>query len=97
MTFAADLDDDLDTFFDVDEFGIAATWSGGGTVNVIHDRDYLRQFGVIDSSDPAAIARRSAMSTAAQGQTLVIGGTSFTITGVEPDGTGIVVLRLRLT
>jgi hypothetical protein len=97
MTLAADMADDLTSMFDVDEFAVAATWSGGGTVNVIHDRDYLRLFGIVDSSGPSALAIAADMPTAAQGQTLTIGGTGFTITGVEPDGHGLIVLKLRLS
>lgn len=97
MTLAADLTDDLPGFFDTGEFAVAATWSGGGTVNVIHDRDYLRLFGIVDSSGPMALAIEADMPGVAQGQTLIIGGTSFTINGKEPDGTGLLVLRLKLT
>ena len=43
-----------------------------------------------------ALVRVASVPGVAKGQTLTIGGTSFTIIGDEPDGTGLVVLRLRL-
>ncbi len=89
--------ENLAGFFNADEFGIAATWSvGPAAVTVIFDRAYLRQLGLMDGTSPMAMAELASMATVAQGQTLVISGTTYTITGVEPDGTGLVLLHLRV-
>jgi hypothetical protein len=89
--------EDLSAFFDVSNgFAVNATLAGGGVVPVIFDRAYVGLLGgMVETSGPQAMAKTADVSTVAQGSTLVILGTTYTVTGVEPDGTGITVLQLR--
>ena len=87
----------LSQFFRTADFAVAATWSvGPATVNVIFDREYVEQFGIVAGTGPVALAELATMPTVAPAQTLTINAVVYTITGVEPDGTGLVVLRLRI-
>lgn len=88
--------EDLAGYFKTADFGTSATWSvGSATVVGIFDSEYARELGMIDATDPQFVCRESDMSSAAQGQTLTINAVSYTIVGVEPDGTGLLTLRLR--
>lgn len=88
--------EDLTPFFQTSEFATAATWSvGPATVNGIFDREYVRQLEVLDAARPAFTCPEAAVPTVAQGQTLTIDAVVYTITAVEPDGTGLVVLFLE--
>jgi hypothetical protein len=89
--------EDLSAFFDTTTgFAISATLGGGGTVPVIFDNGYANTLGgLVESTGPQCHAKTADVSTIIQGNTLVIGGTTYTITGVQPDGTGITTLQLR--
>jgi len=90
-------DEDLDAYFDPDEFGVTARWSfNGSLVNGIFDAAYVDPLGLFEGSAPVFIARASAFDDdLAQGQTLRIDSTTYTIAEVRPDGTGVVTVRLR--
>jgi hypothetical protein len=83
--------EDLDAFLSADDFAIAATLQGGGTVNVIFDRAVLNDLGIAGTS-PQALAKASAVSTANVGQTLTISGTAYTIMRRDPMDDGAFVL-----
>lgn len=87
----------LTEFVDVDEFATAATLQGVAvTSGVIFDNGYAEPLGnVVEGRAPTALAIASEIPAVAQGQTLIVGGTSYTVRGVEPDGTGLVLLRLE--
>lgn len=88
--------EDLTAFLQTADFGTAATWSvGSATVNGIFDYEYQRELGIVDATDPQFVCREADMSTATQGQTLTVNAVVYTIIGVEPDGTGLLTLRLR--
>lgn len=92
MAFA----EDLDPFLNDDEFAVAAV-HGLTTKYVIFDNQFLGIPGepVIASAQPMALGKTSDFSAAAAGQTIVISGTTYYITGVHPDGTGMTTLMLR--
>lgn len=87
--------EDLSAYFRTQDFGVAATYDGATTVNVIFDNEYLEQMGVAGTG-PAALGRASDFpENTAIGKTLLINGTTYTIRGREPlDDGQIVVLRL---
>lgn len=89
--------EDLTAFFDITSgFAQNATLSGGGVVPVIFDKAYQGALGgLVESTGPQCLAKSADVSAVVQGSTLVIAGTTYTVTGVEPDGTGITVLQLR--
>ena len=49
----------------------------------------------VESSAPFALARTSDVPNIAQGDTLQISGTTYTVVEVQPDGEGMTDLRLR--
>lgn len=92
--------EDLAVFFDVDEFAWAATWSGAPAAPVagIFDAEYqLVALGTpgIEGAAPVFLCAAAAVPGATHGQTLTIDGTVYTIRGVQPDGTGLVLLILQ--
>lgn len=81
-----------DTSLFFTDFGVDATL-GGVAVRVIFDSPFAQAFnGMISGNGPQAIAPASV--NAARGQSLVIGAKAYVVTGVEPDGMGLVLLRL---
>jgi hypothetical protein len=87
------------------DFAVAATLQGVAvTSGVIFDADYIEPLGnYVEGREPVALANAEEVPLAAHGQLLVItanaalgvpGGT-YTVRGVKPDGTGIVVLKLQ--
>jgi hypothetical protein len=78
-------------------FAVDAVYSvGPATIRGIFDAAYFEPFGgQMQGNSPAFTTKTSNVPSAAHGQTLTIGGTVYTVVGVEPDGTGVTVLRLR--
>jgi hypothetical protein len=87
------------------DFAVPATLQGVAVPSgVIFDAAYAEPLGsYVEGRSPAVTAIASEVPSVAQGQALVItaapglgvpGGT-YAVRGVEPDGTGIVVLRLQ--
>ncbi len=75
------------------DFGVLVTLNGA-PVEVIFDDAHAAAFGgMVSGTGPQAIAQDSV--NAARGQTLVHGAKSYTVIGVEPDGTGLTLLRLE--
>lgn len=95
-------DADRASFLDVDEFGVAATYTPNGgdpvTVNGIFDNEYEEVgFGDVglESSSPAFTCRESDVTGVAQGDALVINSVNYLIRNPQPDATGMVVLILE--
>jgi hypothetical protein len=88
--------EDLSTFFDTTTgFAVSATVLGQ-TVPVIFDKAYFGAMGgLVESTGPQCLAQTSTVASVVQGTAIVINATTYTVTGVEPDGTGITVLQLR--
>lgn len=91
--------EDLDVFFA--DFGVTATPTVGAAITVIFDRAYLASLGV-ESTGPVCVAQTADCTALEHGSVLAVTGTpggtgdgNYTITGIEPDGTGISVLQLR--
>lgn len=99
--------EDLTIFFNNAEHSIAATWTpaaGGGplTLQVIFDNAYFEYAG----GDANAAAREPICMASdvqlAQGagikrnDVVVINAISYKVAGIEPDGTGVTSLRLRV-
>lgn len=81
------------------DFGTDATWSGGGTVRGIFDSGFqAAQLGLdvgIEGARYTYLVPTADMPGVAHGHTLVIGGTTYTVRGVQPDGTGWTLLVLH--
>jgi len=85
-------------FLDSDEFGVQATF---GTVTV--EGIFLDGFEPVDlgggsaaaeSVDPVFVCRASDVPSVAHESTLTISSVTWTVRGIEPDGEGMVRLRL---
>jgi len=85
-------------FLDVDEFGVTATYDGASTIQGIFDKDYIEllqgEVGIA-STGPQMLCRSSDVSGVVQGKAVVVGGVSYTVKGIEPDGTGMTLLLLE--
>lgn len=91
MAFA----ENLAPFFATGDFAVAATLNGVA-VNGIFDAEYSEPLGnLAEGRAPIFTCALSSIPSVTHGQTLVIGAASYTVRGVEPDGTGVVVLRLE--
>lgn len=91
------INSDLDNFLDLDGFGKVALLNGLTNIVVQFFNEYdnaIRDESGIVSSTPFAIARSSDMAGVEQGDVLKIDGITYTITNLEPDGTGVTTLRL---
>lgn len=82
-------------FFKTADFASAATLAGA-PVNGIFDAAYLEPLGnIVEGVGPAFTCAAADVPAVAQGQTLVVNATTYKVRGVEPDGTGVVLLRLE--
>lgn len=105
MSLADEMANDLENvFFNIDDFAVLCTYSPvGGTsypVHVIFDKAFssVNMEGTIPvaSTSPMAKLRESELQAApAPGDMLIISGNSYRILEPEPDGHGIMVLRLH--
>lgn len=84
--------EDFDAFFL--DFGVDATVDGA-SVRGLFDNDYLTALGVTAGSGPVLLCAAADVVGADQGDSVTIGAASYTITAKEPDGTGLVLLRLQ--
>ena len=89
-------DEDHAAFFDVTNgFAITAVYNGSIDVVGIFDSDFIAPFSTgVEGTQTIFTAPTSSIPTPAHGDTLKIGGTTYTIEGIEPDGAGITQLRL---
>lgn len=80
-------------FLNLNHFGVVATWNGTD-FPVIFDATYIDPLGV-ESASPVAFTDSANVSGAAHGQAFVVGGITYKIRGVQPDGTGFSLLKLE--
>lgn len=76
------------------DFGVTAT-VGLVSCRGIFDSTYAAPLGFTAGSSPMLIVEASAVPAVAQGTAVSVAGGSYTVTAVEPDGTGLTVLRLQ--
>ena len=98
--------EELDSFFNTDDFGVAATYTplgiGGAatTVNVIFDREYIEMaVGTpgMEGDQPMALGKAADFPNVKQGDTLYFADLdiNYTIVNPKPDGTGLILLVLK--
>lgn len=89
---------DRSTFVNPDEFAVTATY-GLLSVDGIFDNPYvLAAFGGqvgVTSSNPTFLAPTANLPGINNGDTLVIGGSTYTVRDVQHDGTGFTLLELE--
>ena len=93
--------EDLDVFLQVADFAVGAVYTPAAgspsTVVGIFDRDYLDPLdNLVEGSAPAFLCKASDVPALAQGDTFVINGETYKSRGNEPDGTGLIRVRLEL-
>ena len=67
---------------------------GGTSYSVVFDSGYDESFGVAGRS-LSILGTAADLAAATQGGSLTVNGTSYTVTAIEPDGTGMTRLRLQ--
>jgi hypothetical protein len=89
--------EDRSVFFsDLDS--VVAIYNGGGTVRGYLDLAYIEPLGnAVQGSAPVFTCNASDLPSIRQSDTLffVVRGETYKVVGVEPDGTGILALRLE--
>lgn len=81
------------------DFGVSATINKTSIVTGIFDDKFLMVDDLdlnIESSEPQFLCRSSDVTGITDGMTLVVNGTNYLITTLEPDGTGFTVITLHL-
>jgi hypothetical protein len=86
----------------INSIGLSATYTSDSgipaSITVLFDNDYQGidlASGQIMSSGPAAYCKSSDVPNATQGDEMTINGVLYTVIGIEPDGTGLTILRLK--
>ena len=77
-----------------DDFTVEARLDSGQPFTVFFDQAYAESLGV-SSSGPAATCLSADIATAEVGSVLTVKGADYRVAAIEPDGTGVTVLRLH--
>jgi len=93
MSLRDEMADDLDAFFDVDEFAVEATVAGA-SVYGLFDRPHAETIEVSGYS-PALYCKTSDVNAVVEGTEVTVDGTDYTVVGIELDGTGVTKLILQ--
>jgi hypothetical protein len=103
MSLLDQIDSDLDTFINDDDFAIEAIYTpkegDSKIIKVIFD-DAYKQMNIqtgVESGGTSATVKDSdieGITKGEDGDTLEINDIVYSIIGVEPDGTGMTILRL---
>ena len=75
------------------DFGVTATL-GGVAVTGIYDDAYADALG-ISGSGPSLLLPATSAASASLGASCVVGAISYTVSGIQPDGTGMTRLMLQ--
>jgi hypothetical protein len=86
----------------INSIGLSATYtpvSGSpASITVLFDNDYKAidlASGVVASLGPVAFCKSADLTGTVKGGSLVVSSVTYTITNIEPDGTGMTLLRLK--
>lgn len=85
--------EDLDDFFHTDEFAIEVVFDGGSPVKAIMDADFIEAGEAtvgIEGDQPRLTCKAQDVNTVQHGSTVVADGDTYTVRGIEPDGSGLV-------
>jgi len=96
--------DEFDIYFSTDFFAVSATYTAQGTgatpqtITGIFTKEYIDDAGGaigVEGNVPVFHTKTASVPNATQGDSLVIGSTTYKIANVQPDGTGETVLILE--
>lgn len=76
------------------DFGTAVTVGGVACVGLF-DNGYAQALGFVSGSAPSVVVKAADVPSVAQGAAVTIAAASYTVTAIEPDGAGLVLLRLQ--
>ncbi len=93
MSFGDQMEDDLDGMLDLEVFAEQAT-VGGTVISAIFDAEYGEALWVSGTS-PAIWCKSSDVDEVEVGDAVTVSGGSYAVAGIEPDGTGLTVLKLQ--
>lgn len=88
---------DRNGFINPNEFGLVVHRPGSSSFSALFDEEHLElEIGgnAISSRQPELIAQDADITGLAQGSPLVINGQPYTVTDIQPDGTGMSVIKL---
>ena len=81
------------------DYGTTVTKADATTFTGIFDNDFLAvdvDESEVESSEPTLLARTADVSSLAHGDTLTISAESYTVRGIQPDGTGMTQIMLSI-
>jgi hypothetical protein len=79
------------------DYGSTVTKADASTFVAIFDNDFLAvdvDESEVESSEPTLLARTADVSGLAHGDSLTISAVSYTVRGIQPDGTGMTQIML---
>lgn len=88
-------DEDLSAFFDTSQGFADAVTVGGQALKAIFQNEYVESNGIAGVQPVALLEQATLPAITPSTTTLVHSGTTYLITQVEQDGTGLVRLWLR--
>ncbi len=77
------------------DFGVPCT-IGGVAHFGIFDKQYVEAYGIVAGNQPVLLVKDAAVASASEGTAVVINAVTYSIAGMEPDGTGMTLVRLEL-
>ena len=81
------------------DYGSTVTKADASTFVAIFDNDFLAvdlDESEVESTEPTLLARTADVSDLAHGDSLTISSTSYTVRGIQPDGTGMTQIMLSV-
>ena len=81
------------------DYGITVTKADASTFTGIFDNDFLAvdlDESEVESTEPTLLARTADVSGLAHGDSLTISAVSYTVRGIQPDGTGMTQIMLSV-
>jgi hypothetical protein len=95
-TFKDDLTNDLDIFFNSEEFAVDVTYNAA-TIQGIFDAEFSSavegEMGV-ESTVPQVLLKTSDVPSVAHNETMTINSVVYKVIGIQPDGTGMTLILL---
>ena len=83
----------------LNDYGTTVTKADTSTFTGIFDNDFLAvdlDESEVESTEPTLLVRTADVSGLAHGDTLTISAVSYTVRGIQPDGTGMTQIMLSV-
>lgn len=86
----------LAPFFAIAGFATPVVFDGALSANALFDNAYVDANGVY-ATGPQLTCASADIASVSVGSAVVVNATSYTVQGIQPDGTGVTVLHLQRT